>query len=121
MTASSTETTGFGPTRAVDGSLTTRWSSKYTDSQWIKFKLTAAIKVKQVVVRWEKACASSYSVMTSVDGVTWTTYPRTTPVCGVDTVTINGTTPVQWIKIQGVKRATTWGYSIWEAEVYGAK
>jgi hypothetical protein len=50
--------------------------------------------------------------MTSVDGVTWTTYARLRSA--VSTVTINGTTPVQWIKIQG-QTATTWGYSIWDA------
>lgn len=112
--------TSFSADKVVDGDSTTRWSSNYADDAWIQVKLTKAAVLDNVQITWEAACATSYKVQTSVDGVSWKDYPVTKPVCaGVQKIAINSHTAVGFVRMQGIKRATQWGYSIFELAAYG--
>ena len=108
------------PDKAVDGSPTTRWSSSFTDNQWWQVDLGAPRTIDTVAINWETAYASEYKVQTSLNGVTFSdqaTVTNTAP--GLKATSF---TPVsaRYVRVLGVTRATGYGISFWEAEVYGA-
>lgn len=73
-----------------------------------------------MTLAWESACATEYAVRTSVDGVTWRTESTRRPEsCGTDVVRLPGDEAVRYVRMQGVERRTTWGYSLYELGVYG--
>ncbi|MEU1367737.1 discoidin domain-containing protein [Streptomyces sp. NPDC005803] len=118
VTASSQEHDGTPAADAVDGSLGTRWSSAASDGQWLQVDLGGAVALSKVVLRWEAAYAKSYKIELSTDGASWTTaYSTTTGAGGDETVAVSGT--ARYVRMQGVKRATGYGYSLWEFQVYG--
>ncbi|KOU88523.1 MULTISPECIES: discoidin domain-containing protein [unclassified Streptomyces] len=118
-TASSTEGAGTPASAAVDGDNGTRWSSQFADPQWIQVDLGAAARLSQVVLRWETAHARAYRIELSTDGSNWTTAHSTTAgTGGVQTLDITGT--ARHVRVYGTERATAWGYSLWEFQVYGA-
>ncbi|GHJ44104.1 hypothetical protein Cs7R123_14460 [Catellatospora sp. TT07R-123] len=118
-TASSTENAGTPASAAFDGNTTgTRWSSAAADPQWLQVDLGASANISQVILRWEAAYATAFTVQTSADGSTWTPiYSTTTGTGGVQTLNVTGTG--RYVRVFGTARATQWGYSLWEFEVYG--
>ncbi|RKN42800.1 glycosyl hydrolase [Micromonospora endolithica] len=116
VTASSTESPNAAG-QAVDGNRNTRWSSLYADPQWIQVDLGATYPINQVTLRWEAAYARAYQLQTSTDGTTWTTvHSATGGDGGTDAVTVTGTG--RYVRMAGTARGTSWGYSLWEFEVY---
>jgi beta-glucosidase len=119
-TASSTESAGWPASSAVDGNLTTtRWSSLPSDPQWIYVDLGATINVTRVKVTWETAMARDYLVqIAAATGGPWTTLKTIT----ANTALVNDHTGLsgsgRYVRIYGTARATQWGYSIFELEVY---
>ncbi|WP_328966975.1 discoidin domain-containing protein [Streptomyces sp. NBC_00239] len=117
-TASSTENAGTPAGAAVDGDNGTRWSSQFADPQWIQVDLGAPAQLSQVVLRWETAYARTYRVELSTDGTHWTTgHSATASTGGVQTHALTGT--ARYVRVYGTERATGWGYSLWEFQVYG--
>ncbi|KJK53385.1 discoidin domain-containing protein [Streptomyces sp. NRRL F-4428] len=117
-TASSIEGAGTPASAAVDGDNGTRWSSRFADPQWIQVDLGTTARLHQVVLRWETAHARAYRIELSTDGSTWTTAHTTTAgTGGVQTLDITGT--ARHVRMYGTERATPWGYSLWEFQVYG--
>lgn len=117
-TASSAEGPFTAP-NAVDGNRGTRWSSEFTDDQWIRIDLGTSTAVGQVVLDWEAAYAKGYRIQLSADGQQWTTiHSTTTGTGGVETLTVSGTG--RYIRLLGTQRATPWGYSLHEFQVYSA-
>src|SRR6185503_4156216 len=53
ITSSSNEAPGTLPGNAVDGNLNSRWSSAFSDPQWIQIDLGATYTICRVVLRWE--------------------------------------------------------------------
>jgi hypothetical protein len=118
-TASSTESATYAASAAVDGSTTTRWSSAFSDPQWLQVDLGSTDTISQVVLNWEAAYATSYQIQTSTDATTWTTiYSTTSSSGGSQTLTVTGTG--RYIRLYGTARATAYGYSLWEFQVYGS-
>ncbi|MET8336988.1 penicillin acylase family protein [Streptosporangium canum] len=116
--ASSTQSFLYPASKAVDGDPTTRWSSAAGDDQYLQVDLGSAATVARTVLRWEAAYGSGYSIQTSSDGSTWTTVHSTTTGNGdVDNVTFSPTT-ARYVRVRGVTRATSYGYSLYELEVY---
>lgn len=105
-----------------DGLMGTRWASGYTDDEWVQIELAAPSKVAAVTLAWESACATEYTIRTSVNGTDWKTVATQRPEgCGNDVVRLPADAEaVRYVRMQGVDRRTTWGYSIHEMGVYGA-
>jgi hypothetical protein len=117
-TASSVENAGTPASSAVDGNTGTRWSSGFSDPQWLQVDLGGSATVCQVVLNWEAAYARAFQVQMSTDAVTWTTiFSTTTGTGGVQTLAVNGTG--RFIRMLGTARGTTFGYSLWEFGVFG--
>jgi hypothetical protein len=118
-TASSTENAGTPASAAVDGNTGTRWSSAFSDPQWIQIDLGATATVDQVVLNWEAAYATAFQIQVSADASTWTTiYSTTTGTGGVQTLSVTGSG--RYVRMSGTARATPYGYSLWEFQVFGA-
>ncbi|NKY40472.1 discoidin domain-containing protein, partial [Cellulomonas septica] len=118
-TASSVESADYTPaSAATDGVTTTRWASARSDDQWLRVDLGASAQVERVTLRWESAYATGYRVEVSTDGTTWRTlHSTTTGTGGTETLTVDGTG--RYVRLVGTKRATGYGYSLWELQVYG--
>jgi hypothetical protein len=118
VTASSVENSGTPASAAVDGDTGTRWSSAFSDPQWLQVDLGATATVDQVVLIWETAYATAFQIQVSADATTWTSiYSTTSGTGGTQTLTVNGTG--RYVRMYGTARATPWGYSLWEFQVYG--
>ncbi|MEV0389270.1 discoidin domain-containing protein [Nonomuraea sp. NPDC050643] len=117
-TASSAEGAAWSAAAAFDGDLSTRWSSAFSDPQWIQVDLGAQAALTQVVLRWESAYGRSFTVQSSADGTTWTTlHSTTTGAGGTQTIPVSGAG--RHVRLHGTARGTGYGYSLWEFEVYG--
>ncbi|MEU0971277.1 discoidin domain-containing protein [Streptomyces sp. NPDC005917] len=117
-TASSEENGGTAAGNAVDGNTGTRWSSAFTDDQWLQVDLGATATVNQVVLNWETAYGKDYKVQISANGTSWTDLKSVTGGDGgTDTLDVSG--QGRYVRMQGVHRATQYGYSLWEFQVYG--
>ncbi|MGO9977309.1 MAG: discoidin domain-containing protein, partial [Solirubrobacteraceae bacterium] len=119
MAASSVQDSSFPASAAVDGSLSTRWSSAFSDPQWIYVDLGAEYNISEVDLNWEAAYAKAYQIQVSNDATNWTTiYSTTSGTGGVNDLTgLSGTG--RYVRMYGTARATSWGYSLWEFAVYG--
>jgi hypothetical protein len=117
-TSSSDENGGTPAAYAVDGDTATRWSSAATDTQWLQVDLGASATVTKVVLNWEAAYATDYRVQTSPDGSNWTDIKTVTGGDGgTDTLDVSG--QGRYVRMYGVHRATPYGYSLWEFQVFG--
>ena len=104
---------------AVDGNFATRWSSQFSDPQWLRLDLGASVNIDRLVLHWEAAYAAAYRIEASNDGATWTTIGTVSGGNGgVDDVHVTGTG--RYVRIYGTQRGTPWGYSLWEVAVFGA-
>lgn len=111
------------PSGAVDGDPKSRWGSRWTgvanpDAEWFTVDLGAVYSIKEIKFTWESP-GKEYLIQVSYDNEHWTTiYTRTgEPAKTEDLKDLNGTG--RYVRMQGVKRAGGYGYSIWEMEVYG--
>jgi len=118
VTVSSIEWAGTPAAAAVDGNLGTRWSSQFSDPQWIYVDLGATATVDQVTLVWEAAYARSFQLQVSADAVAWTTiFSTTTGTGGTQTLAVSGTG--RYVRMFGTVRALGYGYSLWEFGVFG--
>jgi hexosaminidase len=117
-TASSIETPNFPAANATDGDTSTRWSSLYSDPQWLQVDLGSVQTVNRAVLVWETAYGKNYQIQMSNDGTTWTTvYTRSNGTGGTETLSgFTGTG--RYIRMYGTARGTQWGYSLYEFEVF---
>ena len=108
----------FTADHANDGDPATRWSSEHTDDQWLQVKFASPQHLGKVTLRWETAHAAAYRIETSADGTTWTEAADVTgSQGGTETVWIDES-GVNYLRMQGVSRATQFGYSIYELAAY---
>jgi hypothetical protein len=101
---------------------TTRWNSAQSDPQWLQIDLGASRFINRVTLDWETANAKDYTVQVSTDGTNFTTIATKTAMATgnhrIDDLTgLSGTG--RYVRINGTARNTTFGYSIWEMDVYG--
>jgi hyaluronoglucosaminidase len=118
-TASSSEVSWLTPDLAVDGNNNTRWASLYTDNEWISVDLGQLYTINKVVLNWESAYGKQYKIQVSQDGSHWTdVYTELNGNGGMDEIEFNSI-EARYVKMQGLKRATNWGYSLYEFKVFG--
>ncbi|MET7403924.1 discoidin domain-containing protein, partial [Dactylosporangium sp. NPDC005572] len=120
VTVSSTEAGANVAANAVDGNPATRWSSTYSDPQWITVDLGQPYALNRVRINWENAFGRAYQVQVSNDNSSWTSvFSTTTGDGGVDDLTVTGTG--RYVRVYGTQRALTqYGYSIFDLNVYGS-
>jgi hypothetical protein len=119
VTVNSVENVGTPGTNAVDGNTGTRWSSAFSDPQWIYVDLQATYNITRVKLNWEPAYATSFQIQVSSNAVDWTSiYSTTTGTGGIQDLTgLSGTG--RYVRMYGTVRKTQYGYSLYEFEVYG--
>ncbi len=116
--ASSVESTAHSASYAFDGDGVSRWSSAYTDPQWIYVDLQQMYQINRVRLDWEAAYARQFQIQVSSDNQTWSTvYSNYNHLGGETDVTMD--VAARYVKMYGWQRATQWGYSLYEFEVYG--
>lgn len=117
--SSSNETPSLVAANAVDGNMSTRWASAYSDAQWIYVDLGASYNINRVKINWEAAYGRDYQVQVSSNASSWTTIRNVTGNTSLtnDWTGLSGTG--RYVRINGTRRGTQWGYSIFELEVYG--
>ncbi|WP_309139981.1 discoidin domain-containing protein [Micromonospora sp. 4G55] len=70
------------------------------------------------MLRWEAAHARSYRIDVSTDGATWRTVWSTTAGDGGTDNDRFAATGARYVRMIGLTRATSYGFSLWELEVY---
>ncbi len=120
---SSSNQNGNPASDAVDGNLSTRWSSLDADPQWIKIDLGSTYNLTGAKIVWEAAYAKIYTIDVSLDDNNWeTVYSTSNGEGGTANYSFNDT--ARWIRMYSTQRNTQqqyWGNSIWEFEVYGSE
>jgi len=120
VTVTSTYTSANTASNAVDADGNTRWESVYANNQSIYIDLGRTYNINRVRLAWEAAYAQDYQVQFSTDGSTWTTVKD---VWGKTSATADDLTGLQgtarYVKVYCINRATSYGFSLYEFEVYG--
>jgi acyl-homoserine lactone acylase PvdQ len=118
--ASSTQfLTSLTPNKAVDANDSTRWGSSYSDNQWITVDLGALTPITRVILHWETAYGRAYRIDVSNDNATWRTVWSTSSGDGGVDNDVFAPTTARYVRMAGVTRGTSYGYSLYEFEVYG--
>jgi len=115
-TSSALENPGNNALQAIDGNLGTRWASAFEDGAWIQFDFGARTAVGYMKLVWENAYGKEYSLRVSDDGQTWTELRHVSNGRGGTEEFFNLGANARFIRLQGVARATQYGYSLFEVE-----
>ena len=118
-TASSTQSSSYPASNAVDASTTTRWASQNSNPQWIRVDLGQRATIDRVVLRWASTYGRSFQIQVSDDGTTWTSiYSTTAGTGGTQTLTVNGAG--RYVRMYGTARSSSFsGYSLYDFQVWG--
>jgi hypothetical protein len=121
VASSGNESDLLGPEKAADGLEDTRWSSAWADNQWMTIDLANRFALKRIVINWETAYGLHYRILVSMDNKNWKpVYEQKQSDGKIDEIELKSV-PARFVKFDGIKRATEWGFSMWEFEVYGTK
>jgi beta-glucosidase len=116
--ASSVENAGLPALAAIDGNRGTRWSSAFSDPQWIYVDLGSSKAINRIVLDWETAASAYYEIQVSNNATSWTKiYENASGNGGIDDFTVSGSG--RYVRMYSHRRTTVWGNSLWELEVYG--
>lgn len=116
--SSSSESNGTLPANAIDGNLSTRWSSAFSDPQYLLLDFGSTKSFARVKLTWEAAYGKDYQIQVSNNLSSWTTIKSVVNGDGgVDDLTgLSGSG--RYLRIYGTRRATGYGYSLYEVEAY---
>jgi hypothetical protein len=121
VATSSVEFSGVEGWKATDGNTGTRWSSQFSDPQWIYIDLGQNRSFNQVVLRWEAAYGRRFGIYyqsTSMCSSCWNNvYWTDNGNGGTNTINFSSVTG-RYVLMYGIARGTPWGYSLYEFEVY---
>jgi CxxC motif-containing protein (DUF1111 family) len=115
-TSSELENVGMPATNTLDGSLSTRWASKHVDDSWIQFDFGVKKPIGYMKLIWENAFGKEYTLQVSDDGRIWTDLRKVTNGKGGTETLYNLGVDARYIRLQGVARGTSFGYSLYEVE-----
>ena len=112
--ASSIENSKFAPEFAIDGDITTRWSSQFHDKEWLMIDFQKAIQFNRITLSWEYAYAKSYKIQVSSDRKIWQTiYQTNESRGGLETISLD-VVQGRYLKIICLERGTDFGFSLYE-------
>jgi hypothetical protein len=116
--ASSVESATYEPDNAFDGDRTTRWSSAFSDPQYLYVDLGAVTDLCQVNLIWENAYGKDFTIDVSDDAATWTNAATITGNTSLtNNIPITGSG--RYVRMNGTARGTSNGYSLYGMHVYG--
>lgn len=114
ITVSSKQSKTIQPKWAADGNFDTRWSSAYSDHEWIILDFGQPLTMIGALLYWEAAYGKAYQLQTSLDGQSWqAVYTQSNGRGGredIDFLPVSA----RYLKFEGTKRGTGWGYSLFE-------
>jgi CxxC motif-containing protein (DUF1111 family) len=115
-TSSAVENNGMAAPMAIDGNPATRWSSTREDGAWIQFDFGVPTPLGYARLAWEGAYGKAYKLLSSDDGRNWTEVRNVTNGHGGTEEFFNLGVQARYLRLQGIARATAYGYSLFEAE-----
>ena len=110
-----------GPAKyLVDGDKKTRWAATSRGNEWIKFDFGEPKEIGSLIITWETAFASDYSIFVSNDDQEYTSVFHDTPSSkpGEMPIVINQT--CRYLKLTMDSAGTGYPYSIYEMEARDA-
>ncbi|MDZ7632957.1 MAG: glycosyl hydrolase [Bacteroidales bacterium] len=117
-TSSSSEGSSTPPSAVNDGNMNTRWSSAFSDPQWIRIDLQEVYDLSGARIYWEASAAKSYEVQISQNGSEWIrAYYTSNGNGGIDDLSFQAS--ARYVRIYSHSRVSQYGNSIWEFEVFG--
>ena len=117
VSVSSIENVNYPGSNAVDGNLSTRWSSAFSDPQWITIDFGKPISFNKVVLYWETAYGKVYRLQVSNDTANWTTIADQSNGAG-NVETYNLKASGRYLRLYGTQRGTIYGYSLYEIQIF---
>jgi biopolymer transport protein ExbD len=105
-------------TRAIDGDGNTRWESASTDNQQITVDLGSVQTIDRIRLSWENAYGKDFTIQLSNDNAAWTTVATVTGNATTYNDFTNLATAGRYVRMAGTARATSYGYSLYEFEVF---
>lgn len=107
--------------KAIDGDLTSRWASDWgndadADNAWIQFDFGSKTAIGYIKLYWENAYAEEYAIYISDDAENWYQLRYITGAQGGTEEFFNLDIYARYIRLQGIKRHTQYGYSLFEVE-----
>ena len=118
VSASSIESFEHPAENAVDGNFSTRWSSQFSNPQYIIVDLLELYHLDVIALAWESAYSSEYTLEVSEDNANWIQIVHDTNANGGNDLfypEINA----RYIRVEGLQRATQWGHSLFEIQAFG--
>jgi beta-glucosidase len=106
---------------AVDGNISSRWESAFTDNEWITVDLGLKYQIGRVILNWEAASGKNYLIQVSDNNTAWTTiYEFNQSGLPVenrkDDLLVSGAG--RYVRMQGKLRNSPWSYSLFEFQIY---
>lgn len=115
----------FDPSLSNDGDkINSRWCSAVgAETAWWQVDFGEVEKLARVEIVWEGAYASSYEILTSIDGENFDV------VYSTNDYNFNPSTAIhefedrdaRYVKLKMLQAGTPWGYSFFELEAYGPR
>ncbi|MBS2531149.1 penicillin acylase family protein [Catenulispora sp. NF23] len=109
---------GYPAQNAVTGNGANRWASNWHDNEWLQVDLGSVQQIGRVMLNWQAAYGKAYNIEVSDDGTNWRTVYTTTTGHGGQEIDSFPVTSARYVRMQGVQRATGWGYSLYQFQVY---
>jgi hypothetical protein len=116
--ASSVESASTPSSSVNDGNKSTRWSSAFSDPQWIRIDLQSEYNITGARIFWEAAAAKNFEIQVSGNATTWTPVFSTSSGDG-GTDNFSFTRTARYIRMLSTARTSQYGNSIYEFEVFG--
>ena len=117
--ASSVQGAQWPDSAAFDADTTSRWSSTYSDPQYIFVDLGKRYDLCSVKLKWETALGKDFQIQVSDDTANWKTLANISGnVSTVNNIHLKGTG--RYLRMLGTARGTAFGYSLYEMELYGS-
>ena len=121
--SNSVKETGYQPEEAFDGNLGSRYAAEsYESGVTLGVDLGKTNKVSSVAFKWEGAYATEYNIQVSKDGKAYDTV-KTMTADKAETIEVplDEAVEARYVRIECVKNAINYGYSLWEMGVYGTE
>lgn len=105
---------------AIDGNNGSRWESAQTDAEWFLLDLGQSRTFNYIKILWEGAFAKRFQLLASADGETFTDFytESNLEAAGWQSLYFETAVTARYIKYQGIERATQWGQSFYEFQVF---